>query len=93
MCFVLITHEVEDYSFWKKGFDEAAVLRKNAGEIEFQILKYEGNPKVIVHFSKWRSLQAAKSFFESDEVELIREQLGVQRPKFVYLDRIEQGTL
>lgn len=93
MHYVLIIHEVEDYLLSKKGFDEAAVIRKQAGEIEFQVLKYEEDPNRIVHFSRWRSLREAKLFFESDEVEKIRAELGVKRPEFVYLNQEEVGFL
>jgi heme-degrading monooxygenase HmoA len=68
MKYVLIIHEVDDYSVWKKGFDEASALRKSAGEINFQVLKYEDIPDKVVHFSKWQSLDQAKVFFESDRV-------------------------
>jgi len=93
MQYVLITHDVEDYTLWKKGFDDAAELRKQAGEISFQVLKYEDCPTRIVHFSQWRSLEAAKVFFESAEIEKIRTDLGVKRPDFVYLNQAEAGTL
>lgn len=93
MPYVLITHEVEDYLHWKKGFDAAADLRKQAGEIEFQVLTYEGDANHVVHFSRWRSLSAAKAFFESDQVNKIRADLGVKRPKFVYLNQDAAGVL
>jgi hypothetical protein len=37
---VLIIHEVESYSAWKAIFDQAASLRKNAGEISYRLLRY-----------------------------------------------------
>jgi len=33
---VLIIHEVANYSAWKKVFDEAIGIRKEAGEISYQ---------------------------------------------------------
>ena len=44
MSHVLIIHEVEDYPAWKKIFDEAAGIRKEAGERSYQILKYQDDP-------------------------------------------------
>lgn len=43
MNYVLIIHEADDYAVWKKGFDKASELRKSAGEIEFQVLRYDDN--------------------------------------------------
>lgn len=93
MKYVLIIHEVDDYAVWKKGFDMASDLRKSAGEIDFQILKYDDDPNKIVHFSKWQSLDRAKAFFESDKVNTIRKELGVKAPKFIYLEELENGVL
>ncbi len=93
MSYVLIIHEVDEYVVWKKGFDQASDLRKSAGEIEFQILRYEDDPNKVVHFSKWRSLDQAKVFFESEKVKEIRSELGVKSPEFIYLDELENGVL
>jgi quinol monooxygenase YgiN len=93
MQYVLIIHEVENYSAWKTVFDNAAQIRKEAGEISYQLLKFEGDANNIVHFSQWSSLQNAKNFFESERLVKIREQAGVKAPKFVYLDEIENGVL
>ena len=69
MQFVLIIHEVADYPAWKKIFDQAAALRKGAGEIAYQVLKYENDPNRIVHFSRWSFLKAARELFLEQGVE------------------------
>lgn len=93
MKHVLIIHEVEDYSIWKKIFDNAATIRKEAGEIAYQLLKYEHEPNKIIHFSKWTSLEAAKQFFESPKLVKIREEAGVKAPQFIYSEEIESAIL
>jgi quinol monooxygenase YgiN len=93
MSHVLIIHEVEDYRTWKKIFDDAADLRQEAGEIHYQVLKYEDNPNKIVHFSAWRSIAAAKLFFESPQLIQIRIDAGVKSPEFIYLEQLESGVL
>jgi len=93
MQYVLIIHEVEDYATWKTVFDNAAQIRKEAGEISYQLLKFENDADNIVHFSQWNSLQNAKHFFESERLIEIRKQAGVKAPKFIYLDEIEKSIL
>jgi quinol monooxygenase YgiN len=90
---VLIIHEVEDYEKWKKVFDDAAAIRKAAGEISYQVLKYDNNANKIVHFSIWTSIANAKAFFESPKLVEIRQQAGVKAPEFVYLELLEEGML
>jgi quinol monooxygenase YgiN len=93
MQYVLIIHEVANYSAWKKVFDDAAGIRKDAGERSYQVLKYESQVNKIVHFSSWTSLADAKAFFESPRLVKIREEAGVKAPEFIYLEQLEAGTL
>ncbi|MEA5464085.1 antibiotic biosynthesis monooxygenase [Leptothoe sp. PORK10 BA2] len=93
MQYVLIIHEVEDYKSWKKIFDEASDIRKEAGEKAYQVLKYESNPNKIVHFSSWTSIDDAKRFFESPKLVKIRAAAGVKSPDFIYLEQLESGIL
>jgi len=93
MHYVLITHEVESYPAWKIVFDRAAGIRKDAGEINYQLLHVDNNTNVIVHFSQWSSLSNARGFFESPELEKIRQEAGVKAPSFIYLNEIEQAVL
>lgn len=93
MHYVLIIHEVADYPAWKSIFDGAATLRKQAGELSFQLLKYEHDANNVVHFSRWSSLEDARRFFESPELVEIRKQAGVKAPAFIYLEALESGVL
>ncbi len=93
MFHVLIIHEVESYPAWKAIFDNAAGIRKAAGEQSYQLLRYDTDTNRIVHFSKWSSLANARRFFESPELVKIRKEAGVKAPEFLYLDEIERGVL
>ena len=93
MPHVLIIHEVADYPAWKTVFDNAAGIRREAGERSYTVLKYENDPNRIVHFSEWTSMEAAKSFFESPKLVQIRAEAGVKAPEFIYLHQLETGTL
>ena len=59
MQHVLIIHEVEAYPAWKAIFDIGADIRKRAGEISYQLLRYDNDAITIVHFSEWSSLDNA----------------------------------
>jgi len=93
MQYVLIIHEVADYPAWKRVFDAAADIRKDAGERSYQVLKYQNDPNRIVHFSAWTSIDDARRFFESPKLVTIRAEAGVRSPDFIYLEQIEAGTL
>ena len=93
MHYVLIIHEVADYAVWKTIFDQAASIRRRAGEIRYQLLKHKVDGNIVVHFSQWSSLEAARNFFESPNLQQIRKNAGVKNPTFLYLDELEQGVL
>jgi quinol monooxygenase YgiN len=93
MPHLLIIHEVESYQKWKAVFDQAASIRKNAGEISYQLLRHDNDANRIVHFSEWFSLDNARRFFESPELVETREKAGVKSPHFIYLHEIERGVL
>jgi quinol monooxygenase YgiN len=93
MHYVLIIHEVADYTAWKKIFDSAAGIRREAGERSYRVLKYQNDPNRIVHFSSWTSIDDAKRFFESPELIRIRSEAGVRSPEFIYLEELEAGIL
>ena len=93
MKYVLIIHEVEDYAAWKIIFDKASVIRKEAGEISYQVLRYDNDANKIVHFSIWTSHKNAKQFFESPRLIKIRAAAGVRAPDFIYLEQLESGIL
>ncbi len=93
MQYVLIIHEVEDYESWKKVFDDASGIRREAGERAYQVLKYESNPNKVVHFSSWTSIDDAKRFFESPKLVKIRIEAGVKSPDFIYLEQLDSGSL
>ena len=93
MPYVLIIHEVDAYPAWKSIFDQAAQIRKQAGEIRYQLLQHDTNPNRLVHFSEWTSLDKARSIFESPELVEIRRKAGVKAPAFHYLNEVEQGRL
>lgn len=91
--YVLIIHEVEDYKEWEKVFDNAMKIRKESGEISYQVLCFQHDKNKVVHFSKWSSHHAAKAFFESPKLVQIRKEAGVKSPEFIYLDEIKSGEL
>lgn len=93
MPHVLIIHEVADYPAWKRIFDGASGIRREAGERSYQVLRHQHDPNKIVHFSAWTSLAAAREFFESPRLVQIRAEAGVTAPDFLYLEQLESGTL
>ena len=90
---VLIIHKVANYRLWRKVFDQAEQMRKEAGELRYQLLAADSDNHLIVHFAEWSSVKAARTFFESDHLVQIRKTAGVEAPEFHYLNSIELKEL
>ena len=82
-----------DYPAWKRVFDEAARLRRAAGERHYQALRHDDGASQIVHFSEWTSLAAVRCLSESPQLVEIRRRAGVRQPVFRYLELLEAGRL
>lgn len=93
MKYVLIIHEVAAYPDWKRVFEDAAPMRKAAGEVSYQLLHRDSAENVVVHVSHWTSLDAAREFFESSELVERRRRASVIAPEFLYLEQVEAGLL
>jgi quinol monooxygenase YgiN len=90
--YLLIIHEVEDYRKWKVIFDKSVVMRREAGELSFQVFKYRNEPNKIVHIGEWTSHEQAQQFFDSPELVKIRADAGVREPQFVYLEELDSDV-
>lgn len=90
---VLILHAVADYGAWKRVFDSAATMRKEAGELSYRVLRDREDANSVVHFSAWTTHDDAMRFFGSPELEEIRRKAGVTAPTFHYLHLLECGVL
>ena len=55
-------------------------------------LIYEKEVNKIVHFSKWKSIHAAKKFFESPEIAQIRKEAGVNKGQHFELGSYEVAS-
>jgi len=93
MIHLLIIHQVENYAAWKQIFDDASGIRKAAGEISYQVFKYDDEPNKIVHLSIWDDKQNAEQFFNSPKLVKIRADAGVKSPEFIFLDLLDAGVL
>lgn len=66
-------------------------IRQPAGEIEYWLVAYQGEPLKIVHFSRWTSHVAARAFFEAPELVEIRPCCWCSCPRFHLSERYRGG--
>ena len=87
MAYVLGRHKVENYEKWRSVFDSAQELRKKNGEESYQIFRDKDNPNIITILNKWTNVEAAKQFFNSNEVKEKMKESGVfSEPTFYFMN-------
>jgi hypothetical protein len=80
MINVLIRHEVADYTAWKTAFDSAFDFRRKNGECGCRIFRSAGNVNDLTLFFEWESLEKARAFIASEELQARMASAGVKGP-------------
>ena len=74
---VVITHEVKEYSVWRKGFDADDSNRKQAGFKVSGVYADVKNPNMVTIIGEFPSAAAAEAFSTSPKLKEVMEKAGV----------------
>jgi quinol monooxygenase YgiN len=74
---VIVTHEVKDYTAWRKGFDADEPNRKQAGFKVSGVFADVGKPNLVSIIGEFPSAAAAKAFTTSPKLKEVMEKAGV----------------
>lgn len=86
MAKLLVHHKVQDYSAWRKIFDEDDDRRREYGSTGFQVLKSAGDQNDLTIIMDWPSVEAAKAFAASDALKEKMKDAGVvSQPEMAFL--------
>ncbi len=86
MATLIVHHKVQNYSAWRKIFDEDAARRKEYGSTRFQVLKSASDPNDLTVIMDWPSVDAAKAFVTSPSLKEAMKNAGViSQPEISFL--------
>ncbi len=89
MAHTLITHEVDDFTQWKRSFDECEQLRSDSGEESWQVFHDWNNPKRVTVLTRFQNLERAQKFLQSTAFrDKIREAGVVGEPEIRFLSEV-----
>ena len=77
MAYILVRHNVEDYSKWKTAFDDHSDLRSNNGSKGGKVFQSADNPEEVFVLLEWNSLENAQNFSQSDNLKAAMQEAGV----------------
>jgi hypothetical protein len=86
MAKLLVHHKVQDYSAWRKIFDEDDQRREEYGSTGVQVLKSANDPNDLTVIMDYPSVDAAKAFATSDALKEKMKDAGViSQPQITFL--------
>lgn len=89
MVHVLVHHKVADYGRWKEAFDSHLSTRKRAGETGCHVFHNLDNPRDIYVLLDWETVDEARKFINSSELQETMKKSGVQGlPEVQYLEDV-----
>jgi len=89
MIYVLVHHEVADYTSWKAAFDSGFDWRRKNGERGCRIFHSAENVNDLTLLFEWESLEKARAFIASDELKARMAGAGVKgSPRIDFLTEV-----
>jgi heme-degrading monooxygenase HmoA len=83
MVHVLVRHKVADYSRWRAVFDDALMMRRNAGEQSYRVFRSYENANEVSLLCDFDTLEHARAFLTSDSLKEAMQAGGVVEPPSV----------
>lgn len=85
---VIVYHKIADFAKWKTSFDAFRRVRRDAGELSFEVNTLVDNPNTVCVISEWASVKKAKAFFALPELAAHRQKAGeIDSLHIMYLDK------
>ncbi len=77
MVTVILTHEVKDFSEWKKGFDAGESFRAQNGVKTVAVYHSVDNANLVTAITEFPSAEAVKGFMSNPNLKSDMEKAGV----------------
>ena len=87
MTYLLVRHQVADFSKWKPVYDAHLATRQKAGLREKNLLRGIDNPNEVILLFEAEDLKKAQAFTESSDLREAMQKAGVVgKPDFLFLN-------
>lgn len=91
MSYVLVRHDVEEFSKWKSLYDKHLETRKAGGSKGARVFRNANNPNEAVLLFEWNDIENARKFTQSDDLRQRMQEAGVTgKPDIFFLDEVER---
>jgi len=85
--------KVQDYTLWKKSYDEHVEARKASGEVSFRVFRDVDDPNTLTVLAVYESEEKARMFVESPKLKAAMDAAGViEMGQLLFLQELDHGT-
>ncbi len=92
MTHVMIRHKIDDFTAWKKEFDNFADFRRSSGEKSYQVWQHDEDPNNLYLMFTWDNVDNARRFLDSSSLKDAMQRAGViEAPEIHFLSESDRG--
>jgi quinol monooxygenase YgiN len=84
MVTMFARHKVNDYSSWKRVYDEVAPVRKEKGVVSASVHRDVNAPNTVTIAHQFKILNEAKAFADSEQLKAAMARAGVNGPPEIW---------
>ena len=94
MAYLLIRHQVKNYSAWKDSFIEDRLTRRKSGSRGGFVFRNADKPDEVFILLEWDNHESSRDFVQSGDWKEEMERSGVcDEPDFYFLEDVAQPTM
>jgi heme-degrading monooxygenase HmoA len=87
MSYLLVHHNCDDFSKWKKAFDAHSSMRAQHGSKGGEVFQSANNPNELFVLLEWDSFENVQKFSRSDTLKSAMQEAGVVgMPEIYFLE-------
>ncbi len=91
MAQLYVHHKVEDYTKWRKVFDEMDGTRRSMGETGLRVYHTAASPNEIVVITDWGTADQARAYAQSPGLKEAMQRAGViSLPDVLILEELKE---
>jgi len=85
---VIVYHKTADFAKWKASFDAFARVRRDAGQLTYEVSTLVDDPNTVCVISEWPSVEKAKAFYALPSLAAHRQKAGeTEEMHIMYLEK------
>jgi heme-degrading monooxygenase HmoA len=89
MAKLLVHHKVEDYTAWRKVFDESTGIRTRFGSTGHEVYRSPNDPNELTILTYWGDVNQARAYAQSAELKEAMQNAGViSQPDVMFLQEV-----